>query len=60
MTDAGWETYSPDSAPEVHRWRQAQREHWERETGEAGPAPGLISYRIGRSGPIRRTPGLLW
>jgi hypothetical protein len=46
MTDAGWETYSPDSDPEVHRWRQAQRGHWGRETGEAGPASDLIRYRI--------------
>ncbi|WP_460073865.1 hypothetical protein [Streptomyces sp. YKOK-I1] len=46
MTDAGWETYSPDSDPEVLRWRQELREHWERETGEAGPAPELIRYRI--------------
>ncbi len=46
MTDEGWETYSPENDPETHRRHQEQREHWERETGEAGPARELIRYRI--------------
>ncbi|MFF3876046.1 hypothetical protein [Streptomyces sp. NPDC001978] len=47
MTGAGWETYSPESDPEVHRWRQELWERQERESGTAvGPDPELISYRI--------------
>ncbi|MEU1940996.1 hypothetical protein ABZ554_00640 [Streptomyces sp. NPDC020125] len=47
MTSAGWETYSPESDPEVHRWHQELRERQELESGTAvGPDPELISYRI--------------
>ncbi|MFD9813289.1 hypothetical protein [Streptomyces sp. NPDC059080] len=46
MLDAEWLTYSPDGDPAVHRWHQERLEHWARETGEAGPAPDLIRYRI--------------
>ncbi|WP_460074174.1 hypothetical protein [Streptomyces sp. YKOK-I1] len=46
MATAGWETYSPDNDPEVHRWRQAQRERQERESGEQGPTLEQIRYRI--------------
>ncbi|MFI5887678.1 hypothetical protein [Streptomyces sp. NPDC051554] len=44
MTEDGWETYSPESDPEVHRWREAQRERESR--AAAGPDPELIRYRI--------------
>ncbi len=46
MLDAGWLTYSPDGDPAVHRWHQERLEHWARESGEAGPDPELIRYRI--------------
>ncbi|WP_240634791.1 MULTISPECIES: hypothetical protein [Streptomyces] len=48
MTRAGWETYSPESDPDVHRWHQAQQERQARESGvatEPGPGPE-IRYRI--------------
>jgi hypothetical protein len=47
MTREGWETYSPASDPDVHRWQQAQRERQERESAAAaGPEPELIRYRV--------------
>ncbi|MFJ9420253.1 hypothetical protein ACIRPT_39795 [Streptomyces sp. NPDC101227] len=46
MAGAGWQTYSPDGDPSVPRWHQERLAHWERETGEAGPAPELIRYRV--------------
>ncbi|WP_019074449.1 hypothetical protein [Streptomyces hokutonensis] len=58
MTEDGWETYSPESDPEVHRWRQAQRERRERESRAAsGPAPELIRYRIVAQGTDPEHPG---
>ncbi|MFE9769412.1 hypothetical protein ACFYPC_33655 [Streptomyces sp. NPDC005808] len=62
MTEDGWETYSPESDPEVHRWREAQRERQERESGEAaGLDPELIRYRIvaQRTGPEHRGASML-
>ncbi|MGW0836587.1 hypothetical protein [Streptomyces prunicolor] len=47
MDRTGWEVYSPESDPEVHRWRQALQERQERESAAAsGPDPELIRYRI--------------
>lgn len=47
MTSEGWETYSPENDPDVHRWHQAQREWQERESNAAsGLDPGPIRYRI--------------
>ncbi|MEV7960263.1 hypothetical protein ACIOHC_43325 [Streptomyces sp. NPDC088252] len=47
MTEGGWETYSPESDPEVHRWQRKRRERQERESrAAAGREPGLIRYRI--------------
>ncbi|MEV6544244.1 hypothetical protein [Streptomyces sp. NPDC051665] len=47
MTEDGWQTYSPESDTDVHRWRQAQRERRAGERGEAAvPDPDLIRYRI--------------
>ncbi|MGW7620831.1 hypothetical protein ACWGLG_34340 [Streptomyces antimycoticus] len=47
MTGEGWETYSPESDPDVRRGHQAQREGQEGESGAAsGPAAKLIRYRI--------------
>ncbi|MER5974515.1 hypothetical protein ABT112_33245 [Streptomyces sp. NPDC002055] len=46
MLDAGWLTYSPDGDPAVQRWHQERLEQWARESGEAGPGPELIRYRI--------------
>ncbi|MFE5165035.1 hypothetical protein ACFRNT_42350 [Streptomyces sp. NPDC056697] len=47
MTSTGWETYSPESDPEVHRWHQELRERQEGGSGTAvRPDPELISYRI--------------
>ncbi|MEU4134468.1 hypothetical protein [Streptomyces wuyuanensis] len=46
MTEDGWQTYSPDSDPDVHRWRQAQQRRQAREShGTAEPEPE-IRYRI--------------
>ncbi|MFD4528454.1 hypothetical protein ACFWP7_31950 [Streptomyces sp. NPDC058470] len=46
MSRTGWEAYSPESDPEVHRWRQARQERQERESGTQRPAPAQIRYRI--------------
>ncbi|MFE4059353.1 hypothetical protein ACFXP3_24165 [Streptomyces sp. NPDC059096] len=46
MARTGWEAYSPESDPKVHRWRQALQERQERESGTAVPAPKQIRYRI--------------
>jgi len=47
MTREGWETYTPENNPEVHRWHQAQRERQERTSGAAsGLDPELVRYRI--------------
>ncbi|MFD3484891.1 hypothetical protein [Streptomyces sp. NPDC058665] len=47
MTEDDWETYSPESDPEVHRWQRKQSERQERESGAAaGLEPELIRYRI--------------
>ncbi|MEU6127240.1 hypothetical protein [Streptomyces sp. NPDC047123] len=45
MTENGWETYSPESDPDVHRWQQAKRERQERESAAAA-GPELIRYRV--------------
>ncbi|MFF5475461.1 hypothetical protein [Streptomyces achromogenes] len=47
MTEDGWETYSPESDPDVHRWQPAQRERQERESAAAaGLDRELFRYRV--------------
>ncbi|MFD9394897.1 hypothetical protein ACFWBB_30460 [Streptomyces sp. NPDC060000] len=48
MTEDGWQTYSPESDPDVHRWRHAQQERQARES-DAAAEPGrarVNRYRI--------------
>ncbi|MGW2683621.1 hypothetical protein ACWC6I_10765 [Streptomyces sp. NPDC001414] len=45
MTEDGWQSYSPESDPDVQRWLQAQQERQARASGVA-PDLGLIRYRI--------------
>ncbi|MFF7987047.1 hypothetical protein ACFZDK_49575 [Streptomyces sp. NPDC007901] len=45
MTEDCWQSYSPDSDPDVQRWLQAHQERQARASGVA-PDPELIRYRI--------------
>ncbi|MFF6787022.1 hypothetical protein [Streptomyces sp. NPDC012510] len=46
MTEDGWQTYSPENDPDVHRWRQAQQERQARESGAAAEPERVHRYRI--------------
>ncbi|MGW1617687.1 hypothetical protein [Streptomyces sp. NPDC002172] len=46
MTEDGWQTYSPENDPDVHRWRQAQRERQAHESGTASKRERVHRYRI--------------
>ncbi|MFD7669274.1 hypothetical protein [Streptomyces sp. NPDC059788] len=46
MGEAGWETYSPESDAEVHRWRWELEKRQARESGEAPEPDSVHRYRI--------------
>lgn len=46
MTEDGWQTYSPESDLDVHRWRQAQQGRQARASGGAAEPEPEIRYRI--------------
>lgn len=59
MTEDGWQSYSPESDPDVQRWLQAQQERQARANGVA-PDLGLIRYRIVAQRTDPEHPGAVW